>query len=202
MVGMYPWGGLGANPQPARFQGEWNLVKNRFQGGFPYSEGIYEDLNKVIFAQFYWNPDTNAYDTVRDYLAYELSSSVVTEMVEVSRFSSRTTITGGGQAERGTITSQGMNTGGSHRKESRFKKIRGQKRLLKSLRTYSRNFLLIPETPGDGGYCTCERSLTMNSNKMRINLHNGPKKPFESWSTFTMRLMPTRPLNLLSNDCV
>lgn len=25
-------------------------------GGFPYSEGIYEDLNKAIIAGFYWNP--------------------------------------------------------------------------------------------------------------------------------------------------
>ena len=25
-------------------------------GGFPYSEGIYEDINKAIYAQFYWDP--------------------------------------------------------------------------------------------------------------------------------------------------
>jgi hypothetical protein len=83
MAGMYPWGGFGANPQPARFQREWNVVKNRFQGGFPYSEGIYEDLNKVIFAQYYWNPDTDGFDTTREYLAYEFSPSVVTEMMKV-----------------------------------------------------------------------------------------------------------------------
>ena len=71
---------LEPNPHPARFQSDWNLVKDRFQGGVPYSEGIFEDLNKVIFAQFYWNPDTDAFDTVRDYVGYECSPSVVTEM--------------------------------------------------------------------------------------------------------------------------
>jgi len=83
MAGMYPWGGFGANPQPARFQKEWNRVKERFGGGFPYSEGIYEDLNKVIFSQFYWDPNRDAYDTVREYLAYEFSPAVVPEMMKV-----------------------------------------------------------------------------------------------------------------------
>ena len=83
MAGMYPWGGFGANPQPARFQREWNLVKDRFQGGFAYSEGIYEDLNKVVFSQFYWKPDNDAFDAVQEYLSYEFSPAVVTEMTEV-----------------------------------------------------------------------------------------------------------------------
>ena len=73
MEGMYPWGGFGANPQPARFQKEWNRVKDRVQGGFPYSEGIFEDLDKVIFAQFYWDPNKDVFDTVREYLSFEFS---------------------------------------------------------------------------------------------------------------------------------
>lgn len=83
MGGMYPWGGFGANPQPARFQKQWNRMKNHVEGGFPYSEGIYEDLNKVIFSQFYWDPDSDAFNTVREYLAFEFSPSVVPEMVKV-----------------------------------------------------------------------------------------------------------------------
>jgi hypothetical protein len=85
MAGMYPWGGFGANPQPARFQRDWNLVKGRFAGGFPYSEGIYEDLNKIIFTQFYWDPNRDAFDTIREYLAYELSPVVVADMTNVIR---------------------------------------------------------------------------------------------------------------------
>jgi hypothetical protein len=83
MAGMYPWGGFGANPQPARFQRDWNLVKHHFKGGFPYSEGIYEDLNKIILAQLYWSPDRDAFDIVREYLSYELSPSVTPEMMKV-----------------------------------------------------------------------------------------------------------------------
>jgi hypothetical protein len=85
MEGMYPWGGFGANPQPARFQKEWNRVKDRVQGGFPYSEGTFEDLDKVIFAQFYWDPNKDVFDTVREYLSFELSPSVVTQMTKVIR---------------------------------------------------------------------------------------------------------------------
>jgi hypothetical protein len=85
MAGMYPWGGFGANPQPARFQRDWNLVRDRFEGGFPYSEGIYDDLNAVIFTQFYWDPNRDVFDTVREYLAYELSPAVVAEMTKVIR---------------------------------------------------------------------------------------------------------------------
>jgi hypothetical protein len=83
MADMYPWGGFGANPQPAQFQKQWNRVKDYFGGGFPYSEGIYDDLNAVIFSQFYWDPNRDVNNTVREYLAYELSPSVVPEMTKV-----------------------------------------------------------------------------------------------------------------------
>ena len=43
-----PWGGYGANPFPNRLQQRWNEIKGKLSGGFPYSEGIYEDLNEVI----------------------------------------------------------------------------------------------------------------------------------------------------------
>jgi hypothetical protein len=85
MAGMYPWGGFGANPQPARLQKEWTRIRNRVQGGFPYSGGIYEDLNKVILAQFYWDPGRDAFDAVREYSSYNLSPQVAPEMVDVVR---------------------------------------------------------------------------------------------------------------------
>jgi len=48
-------GGFGVNPFPRRLQRLWNETGRKLSGGFPYSEGIYEDLNKVICTQFYWN---------------------------------------------------------------------------------------------------------------------------------------------------
>jgi hypothetical protein len=71
MWGNSPWGGFGMNPLPSRFQRLWDQVKHVVKGGFPYSEGIYEDINKAIVVQFYWNPDQSARDTMKEYFAYE-----------------------------------------------------------------------------------------------------------------------------------
>ncbi len=49
-----PWGGWGAIPAPERFQHLWDQVGARLAGGFPYSEGIYEDINKVICLRHQW----------------------------------------------------------------------------------------------------------------------------------------------------
>lgn len=68
-----PWGGYGANPLPTHHQDLWNVGKDSLSGGFPYSEGIFEDINKVLFAQFYWRKDTPAGSIVDEYIAYEFS---------------------------------------------------------------------------------------------------------------------------------
>ena len=81
MWGMSPWGGRGANPLPQRFQTLWNSVGTKLSGGFPYSEGIFEDMNKAIFSQFYWKRDTPAIDTVRQYASYEFSPGVADDVV-------------------------------------------------------------------------------------------------------------------------
>ncbi|MCE5326052.1 MAG: glycoside hydrolase family 20 zincin-like fold domain-containing protein [Planctomycetaceae bacterium] len=73
MQGMYPWGAFGANPRPTYWQQHWNKSRNLLSGGFPYSEGIYEDINKVIQFQFGWNPDRPAADIVREYAAWEFA---------------------------------------------------------------------------------------------------------------------------------
>jgi len=85
MFGMHPWGGYGANPAPAHFQKLWDRIKHTAKGGAPYSEGKYEDINKAIFAGFYWDPDRKATDTVREYLAFEFSPDVADDMLEVVR---------------------------------------------------------------------------------------------------------------------
>jgi hypothetical protein len=72
-----PWGGFGANPLPTHHQELWNVGKGSLAGGFPYSEGIFEDFNKVLFAQFYWRKDTPAGSIEDEYIAYEFSPKVV-----------------------------------------------------------------------------------------------------------------------------
>jgi hypothetical protein len=77
MWGAYPWGGFGANPAPAHHQKLWNAEKDILAGGFLYSEGIFEDLNKVLYAQFYWRKDRTVDSIIDEYIAYEFSPAVV-----------------------------------------------------------------------------------------------------------------------------
>ncbi len=80
MYGQYPWGGYGANPHPGRLQQRWDETKDKLSGGFPYSEGIYEDLNKVICLRLYWEPDRPAIEAVKEYAAFEFSPEVVDDV--------------------------------------------------------------------------------------------------------------------------
>jgi hypothetical protein len=83
MWGNWPWGGFGANPLPARFQRLWDQVKHVVEGGFPYSEGIYEDINKAVVVQFYWNREQSARTTLEEYIAYELGSGVTEDVLAI-----------------------------------------------------------------------------------------------------------------------
>ncbi|HOF88540.1 MAG TPA: hypothetical protein PLZ36_10615, partial [Armatimonadota bacterium] len=82
MWGRYPWGGFGANPLPARFERLWRGAKGMLDGGFPYSEGIFEDINKVVVSHFYRDTEANAEDAVRAYVAYEFSPEVADAVTE------------------------------------------------------------------------------------------------------------------------
>ncbi|MCC6446989.1 MAG: hypothetical protein IT210_26490 [Armatimonadetes bacterium] len=81
MWGMYPWGGYGANPLPERFQGLWDSIGRKLSGGFPYSEGIFEDINKAVISGFYWKSDRKAEETLKEYIAYEYSPDAVKDIL-------------------------------------------------------------------------------------------------------------------------
>ncbi|MHB1463069.1 MAG: hypothetical protein ACYC1M_17395 [Armatimonadota bacterium] len=83
MNGMWPWGGFGANPQPAALQRYWDAVGKNSMGGYPYSEGIFEDINKVICAQLYWNPDASIEEIMKSYIAYEFTPELQSELLMV-----------------------------------------------------------------------------------------------------------------------
>ena len=82
MHGTFPWGGFGATPLTARARKKWDSVKKTHAGGFPYSEGIYEDLTKVVYSQLYWN-DRPVEETVKEYIAFEFSPDVVEDVYGV-----------------------------------------------------------------------------------------------------------------------
>jgi len=89
MFGMTPWGGYGANPTPDHFEKLWGRIKHLASGGAPYSEGIYEDLNKAIYAQFYWEPARKAEETVKEYAAFEFYRDCAADIGEVVRIFER-----------------------------------------------------------------------------------------------------------------
>jgi hypothetical protein len=83
MYKMGPWGGFGANPLPSHIHALWQQAGGRLAGGFPYSEGIFEDMNKAIMFQLYWN-GRDPRDTVREYVGYEYSPDAVDELAAVA----------------------------------------------------------------------------------------------------------------------
>jgi len=80
MLGVQPWGGYGATPVPQRLQKKYSGLANLI-GGFPYSEGIFEDLNKVVMLQLYWKPDRPVVETLTEYAGFEFSPEVAEDVV-------------------------------------------------------------------------------------------------------------------------
>ncbi|MBR6719658.1 MAG: hypothetical protein IKL74_01965 [Clostridia bacterium] len=83
MWSLYPWGGLGANPLPKRFQRIWDSSKHILNGGLPYSEGIYEDISKVQCLSYYWDKDKSYTESLSEYINYEYSSEVTVDCLEL-----------------------------------------------------------------------------------------------------------------------
>lgn len=52
----------------------WQAFRHLLSSGFPYSEGIYDDVNKAIMLQLWWEPGRQPRDIIREYAAYEWSS--------------------------------------------------------------------------------------------------------------------------------
>lgn len=70
MYGATPWGGYGSNPMPSHILDQWNDSGSRLSGGMPYSEGIFEDINKAVTLRLF-RCEQDPYVTVREYLRYE-----------------------------------------------------------------------------------------------------------------------------------
>ncbi len=73
-ISMYscsPWGGFGASVLSRFLQRTNKKSGYLYSGGYPYSEGIFEDLNKFIQLSYYTGLYTDAADAVRAYAKYE-----------------------------------------------------------------------------------------------------------------------------------
>jgi hypothetical protein len=83
MLGIQPWGGFGLVSLPGEFQARWSQRAGVLAGGFPYSEGLFEDPSKALFAAWYWAPDRQADDILGEYIAFEYSPDIVDDLVGV-----------------------------------------------------------------------------------------------------------------------
>lgn len=82
MHNMDPWGGFGANLQPRRIQSVWNSAKELLSGGFPYSEGIFEDANKFVCAQLFWSDEESVESILTEYACGFFSRAEGEKIVE------------------------------------------------------------------------------------------------------------------------
>lgn len=72
MWGLGPWGGWGAVAFPERMTAIWRQTERKLRGELLYSEGIYEDLNKITVAGLCVDYDRDPAETLRRYARYEL----------------------------------------------------------------------------------------------------------------------------------
>ena len=75
MYGRFPWGGTGANPQPARFERLFRQAEKIVSGFSLYSEGIYEDVNKIVINGLYVDPSRTVDSILAEYANWELPGS-------------------------------------------------------------------------------------------------------------------------------
>lgn len=83
MHGNRPWGGYGANPQMERLDSIYHEASPVIVGGWPYSEGVYEDLNKILYQGFYWNDSLRGKDIARKYVEFYFSRKLADRIMHV-----------------------------------------------------------------------------------------------------------------------
>lgn len=84
MGGELPWGGFGVNPAPTFL--DTFRKEERLCGNSAYSEGIYEDMNKIILLGIEWDTNCSAFEMLRKYAAFyfgEQSQEFVAEAAEL-----------------------------------------------------------------------------------------------------------------------
>lgn len=77
------YGSSGANPMPHRYVPQARDAAAHGYGAVLYSEGFYEDINKIAWALTLWNPERNPEDIVREYARFYFGSESADEWVEL-----------------------------------------------------------------------------------------------------------------------
>ena len=83
MWGRFPWGAFGAIAMPEHYSRVFGQSEQISSGGLVYSEGIFEDINKVLYASFFWNGNNEWKEALREYCRYELMSEDTEEFISL-----------------------------------------------------------------------------------------------------------------------
>ncbi|MBR0298809.1 MAG: hypothetical protein IJQ93_00665 [Bacteroidales bacterium] len=84
MWGRVPWGGYGATPLPERFEGLFLQVRDKVKGYRLYSEGLYDDINKITVTGLYTNPSLCRKKILMTYAGYELPGANPNDFVRLT----------------------------------------------------------------------------------------------------------------------
>jgi hypothetical protein len=85
MWGRWPWGGSGANPLPHRVANIWHQAGPMLDGGFPYSEGRYEDINKIVCLGQFWDRHADWEQILRRYCRFYFGAAAVDDVAAAVR---------------------------------------------------------------------------------------------------------------------
>ncbi len=94
MCNAKPWGGFGTNPITMAMDNIYQNCGKFHDGGFPYSEGIYEDINKWVCLGFYTGHYAYAADAVRDYIRYEFGVEDTDDLLRAVQLMESTLVRG------------------------------------------------------------------------------------------------------------
>jgi hypothetical protein len=83
MYHMTPWGGFGANPFPRTLAAQFAATKDFCAGGALYSEGIFEDVNKIVSLELMRDPSTSVEQSVLEYCAYHFGIEHANEIAQL-----------------------------------------------------------------------------------------------------------------------
>ncbi len=70
------------NPRPADEKMIHNAFDEYAQGSISYSEGTNDDVNKIIWSDQDWNPETQVIETLRDYARYFIGHGYAEEVAQ------------------------------------------------------------------------------------------------------------------------
>ena len=71
MTGLTPWGGFGTVCTPALMKRWEEPFAPHCNGGYLYSEGIWDDINKAVMLGIYWDRSYPTDEILKDYCRYE-----------------------------------------------------------------------------------------------------------------------------------